>query len=234
MLITRPGAAAQDTAARVAALGFVPILAPLLAIRPLAVRLPAGDRLQAVLLTSANALPALGAAFHGVRLLAVGDATAARARAAGFTDVASAGADAAALARLVARHCTPKGGALLLPTARREGMALARRLRDAGFAVQRRAVYAAEPQGKFPDAANAALAQGTVAAVLFFSPSTARGFVRLARPALLEGCLCAVDALALSPAVAVPLARLPWRRIRVAARPDQEALLTLLADPKNE
>lgn len=232
VLITRPEPGAQDTAARVAALGFTPIAAPMLAIRPLPARLP--TKIQAVLLTSANALPALPAALHPVPLLAVGDATAARARAAGFASVTSAGGDATALAALVARSLTPANGALLLPAARGEGMALARLLRAAGFAVQRRTVYVALPQNMLAPSTAEALSRGTVAAALFFSAATARQFATLLPAALPVSCLQAVDALALSAAVAAPLAALPWRRLRVAARPTQDALLTLLADPNHE
>ena len=227
---------------RVAALGFTPIMTPMLAIRLLPARLPPPARLQAVVLTSANALPSLlatllpgrGAELRALPVLAVGDATAARARAAGFTSVTSAGGDAAALAVLVARRCVPANGALLLPTARGEGLLLAGLLRAAGFAVLRRAVYAAVPQNSLAPAAVAALSRGAVDAALFFSAATARRFATLLPAALPATCLHAVDALALSPAVAAPLAALPWRRIRVAARPTQDALLTLLTDPNDE
>lgn len=231
MLVTRPEAGAAETAERVAAMGFAPVLAPVLAIAPLPARLPPAAELQAVLLTSGNALPALGPAYHGVPVLAVGDATAAKARAAGFADVTSAGRNAEALAGLVRARCRPQGRLLLLPTARGEGLALAGALRADGFAVARRTVYAAVPQKTLPAAAQAALSRGAVAAALFFSPASARRFTKLLLAALPAECLNAVDALALSPAVAAPLAPLPWRRLRVADRPSQDALLTLLADP---
>ena len=230
VLITRPDAGAEATARLVAGRGFAPILAPVLAIRPLPHRLPRPDELQAVLLTSANALAALEPTQHGVRLLAVGDATAARARAAGFSDVTSAGGNAGDLADLAIARCTPAGGPLLLPTARGEGLGLARILRAAGFVVLRRSVYAAVPQNQLAAVAVDALSRKAVDMVLFFSPATARHFARLLPAALPAECLQAVDALALSPAVATPLAALPWRRIRVAAKPTQDALLALLSE----
>ena len=231
VLVTRPEVGAAETAERVAGLGFVPILAPVLSIVPLPARLPKAAGVQAVLLTSGNALPVLGPEFLEVPVLAVGDATAARARAAGFGNVTSAGRNAEALAALVGARCRADGGTLLLPTGEGEGLVLARTLRAAGFAVARRTVYAAVPQNTLPVAAESALARGEVAAALFFSPATARSFTKLLLAALPAGCLKAVDALALSPAVAAPLAPLPWRRLRVADRPSQDALLTLLADP---
>lgn len=229
MLITRPEEGAAETARRVTAMGLVPVLAPVLRIEALPARLGAPGGVRAVLVTSGNALASLGPAWHGVPVLAVGDATAARARAAGFLQVESAGRDAAALAGLVAARCRA-GDVLLLPTARGEGLALAGELRRAGFVVRRRAVYAAVPQEALPAAALAALSGGTVRAALFFSPASAHGFVRLLRGVLPPSCLGGVEALALSPAVAAPLALLPWRRLRLADRPTQDALLTLLAD----
>ncbi len=230
VLITRPAEGAERTARAVERMGLVPIIAPVLAIAPLPARLPPAASVQAVLVTSGNALAALGTAFHGRKLLAVGDATAARARAAGFADVASAAGDAAALAEVVRGCCTPGAGALLLPTARGEGQWLARRLRAAGFTVLRRAVYAALPHGSLSAAARTALERKAVGAALFFSAATARSFTNLLLAAMPGECLKAVDAMAISPAVAEPLSVLPWRRVRVAARPSQDALLTLLAD----
>jgi len=230
ILITRPAEAAARTAHAVARLGLVPIIAPMLAITALPARLPPPGVVQAVLVTSANALDALDGAWHDTKLLAVGDATAERARMAGFRQVASASGDAVALAALVTARCTPGAGTLLLPTARGEGLVLARMLRAKGFTVLRRAVYAASPQTTLPPIARAALEQEAVRAALFFSAATARGFTKLFLAALPGECLKAVDAMVISPAVAAPLCSLPWRRIRVAARPTQEALLTLLAD----
>ena len=229
VLITRPEDGAAETARRVTALGLRPVLAPSLRIVALAARLGRPADVGAVLVTSGHALPALGAQWHGVTLLAVGDATADRARAAGFARVESAGRDAAALARLAAARC-PAGARLLLPTARGEGLALARTLREGGFVVRRRAVYAALPHAGLPAAAAEALADGTLRAALFFSAASARGFLRMLRGKMPCAAIAGIEALALSPAVAAPLAALPWRRLRVADRPSQDALLTLLAD----
>ena len=225
ILVTRPEPGLSATCARLVALGFSPIPAPVLAIRALPARLPAD--VQAVLVTSANALPGLPASLHGVRLLAVGDATAERARAAGFARVDSAGADAVALRGLVGRVCAPGDGALLLAGGRGTGAGLARALRRDGFRVRWRAVYAVEPAAALVDAARAGLEAGAVGAALFFSPATAAAFVRLAA-GVAPGLFTAVAALAISQATARALTPLPWRSIRVASHPDQASLLALL------
>ena len=172
-------------------------------------------------------MPALPAAWHGRPLLAVGDATAARARAAGIRLVESADADADALVELVIARCRPAEGPLLLASGAGQGMPLARALRAAGFTLHRRVAYAARPAESLPPAVAQALAAGAIGAALFFSPATARRCVTLLRRARLP--ICGVEALAISPAAALPLALLPWRRIRVASHPNQDALLALLA-----
>ena len=65
-------------------------------------------------------------------------------------------------------------------------------------------------------------------AALFFSAETARQSIRLLRRARLHEAVRTVDALAIGRSAAVALEALPWRRIRVAERPDQEAMLALL------
>jgi uroporphyrinogen-III synthase len=229
VLITRPEPGASETAARVAALGWQPVLAPVLAITPR----PIGEvgPMQAVLVTSGNAVPALAALPRGLRLLAVGDATAARARAAGFSDVHSAGRDAAALAELAGRLCRPDAGELLLVSGEGRGRPLAEALRAAGFTVQHRVAYAAAPVAALPPAAVGALRSGAVRVALFFSPESARAWVWLLQRDELTGMLEQVEALALSPATAQALAPLPWRHIRVASQPTQDDLLTLMSTP---
>lgn len=228
VLITRPEPGASETAARVAAMGLRPILAPALAIRSLPSRLPAPDAVQAVLVSSGNALGALSAEWHDHPLLAVGNTTADRARSAGFSRVESADGDADALVALAQRLLSPRGKPLLLPTARRQGMALAAALRAAGFAVARRAVYEQAPAASLPDAAVQALRAGGVRAALFFSAETARSFVRLVRRAGVADKIVAVEAVSIGQPASMALSPLSWRRMQVAERPNQEQMLLLV------
>lgn len=227
VLVTRPEPGASETARRLAALGYAPVLAPVLSIvpRPLAAppRAP-----QAVLVTSANALPALPDALHATPLLAVGDATAAKARAAGFAQVVSAGRDAEALALLVAERCRPAEGPLLLASGEGQGLTLAAELRRRGFRVQRRIAYAAQPAATFPVEARSALDAGRLRAALFFSPETARVFMTILQRDTTPARVRGVEALVISAATATPLRAAPWRTIRIAAQPNQDELLALL------
>ena len=224
VLVTRPEPGASDTARRIAAIGLLPILAPCLTVRSLAVHVPAW--VQAVLVSSGNAVPALPAALHSLPLLAVGDATAARARAAGFSNVCSADGDAAALGALAAERC-PARSTLLLATGQGQGGGLAADLRRRGFRVHRRAVYAARPVGRLPGPAREALRAGTLRAALFLSGETARAFARVL-PAALHPALAAVDALAIGQPAADALLYLPWRQVRVSAKPTLDSVLAML------
>ena len=224
VLITRPLPAAETTAARVLALGRPTVLAPLLAIRVLAADLPEAP--AAIAVTSGHALGGLPARLHGVPLFAVGAATAARARAAGFALVASADGDAAALAALLRREAP--AGELLLAVGEGQGAALEQALAAVGRKVLRRAVYAAEAAAELPAEARTALAAGTIGAALFFSAETARVFVRLTKAAGLAENLGTVEACAIGRPAAVALETLRWRRIRLAASPTEDAMLALL------
>ena len=228
ILITRPEPGASETAARVAGMGLLPIVAPALTIEPVTGRLPPAGRVAAVLVTSGNALAACLPAFRETTLLTVGDTTAARARHLGFTQVVSASGDAASLAALVIQKHRPIDGPLLLASGRGQGGALAASLRQAGFRVIRRVVYASLSASALPDPAAGSLRAGQVRAALFFSAETARAFVRLIRRAGLADTVRQSDALAIGDAAGVALQSLPWRRIAVAAQPTQDAMLALL------
>ena len=228
VLVTRPEPGAGETAERLSFLDLVPVIAPLLTIRRQQTRLPASGEIQAILATSGNAVAALPLSHQGVPLLAVGDATAERARAAGFTEVHSANGDALALAALAARLLNPSNGPVLLVCGSGQGKALAEAVRAHGFRVPRRIVYAAEKVTALPPAAATALQADVLRAALFFSAETARQFVRLTEAAGLANRVRDVQALAIGAAAGVALRDLPWHDVLVAARPTQDELLALL------
>ncbi|WP_439579966.1 uroporphyrinogen-III synthase [Elioraea sp.] len=228
VLVTRPEPEASETARRLAALGRRAVLAPMLTIAPVPARLPEPATLQAIIAGSMNAVRALPARFRAVPLLAVGDATAAAARAQGFAEIRSAQRDARALTALAAATLDPVGRPLLLPTRAREGLRLAADLRGRGFAVLRRVVYAARAVETLPEPARTALAEGRIDTVVFFSASAARTFARIVGASAVPGRLGGVTALAISETAAAVLGDLGFQAVRVAVRPDQDSLLALL------
>jgi uroporphyrinogen-III synthase len=228
VLVTRPQPGADATVARLAALGHRGIVAPMLEVRQVQANLPDPGAVQAVLVTSANAIPGLPDAYRGRPLLSVGTASAAAARRRGFTRVVSADGDATDLASLARTRCDPDGKPLLLASGQGQGATLATALRQHGFTIQHEAVYAAGAVQSLPQALLTGWAEGTIGSAMFFSAETARAFVRLIAAAGITEGASAIEALAIAPATAAALAPLPWRQVRVAVRPDQDAMLTLL------
>ena len=223
VLITRPREDSLRAASLIEARGLTPVIAPFLKIRTCRPMLPRA--VQALLVTSARGLDAV--APWPVRVLAVGAATAARARDLGFEDVASAQGDAAALAGLACRVLDPARGPILLLSGAGQGRPIAGALRHAGFAVLRRVTYAATPVARFPAEASAAFSQDSLHAAIFLSGETASAFVRLL-PASTINHLPGVLALAIGKTAADALKPLPWRDIRLAATPTLDDVLALL------
>jgi uroporphyrinogen-III synthase len=228
VLITRPEPGATQTAALLNALGLFPIVAPLLSIIARDVRAP--SRIAAIMLTSRNAVSACPPSLHDSPVFAVGTATAARATELGFSRVTNADGDATALAALVADRLSPANGSLFLPTGQGQGTDLAGSLRQRGFHVIRRVAYQAAYVPLLPEAAATHLRRRQLCAAMFFSGETSRHFVRLLRAANLEDAVRDVEAVSISERAAVALRPLPWRRISVAVKPNQDAMLVLLND----
>ncbi len=233
LLVTRPQPQGDALARRLRALGHEALAAPLLEIE----FLPGPPNLEgvgALLFTSANGVAAfsrsleVGSGVGALRVLTVGGATADAARAAGFLNVESAEGDAAALLALARERAAEISGRLLHISGEDQALDLSGALSGAGIAAERHVAYRARAAERLPDAVRTALKTGDVDGVLFFSPRTAESFASLcARDGLSERCRT-LTAFCLSPAVA-EAAALPWRAVRIAARPDQESLLELLS-----
>ncbi len=234
LLITRPRPAAAALAARLTALGHETLIEPLLTIEPdpdAAARLvPALEGCQALLCTSSNGVAAVAAACarRDLRLLAVGEGTAAAARQAGFAAVESAEGDVDALVRLATARLRPGAGPLVHASGHAVAGDLAGRLAKAGFAVRSVPLYQAVAAEGLSAPVAAACRAGRIDAALFFSPRTAATFVRLARAAGLERSCATMAGVALSKAVAGELEKLTWRRIVVAATPTEAAMIASL------
>jgi uroporphyrinogen-III synthase len=228
-LVTRPRPEADSLAAALAARDVGAIVAPLLEIHDRdGVALDLAD-VQAVLCTSANGVRAL-ARVSGERrlpLFAVGDGTAACARAAGFAAVASAGGDVDALARLAAARLRPQDGRLLYAGGSEVAGDLVGGLRRQGFDIDRAILYEARPAAALSPETLRALRSG-IDFALFFSPRTAAIFARLAAAADVAGCCAMIAALSISAAADAAIAPLPWRQRCTARHPTQAALLEAL------
>jgi uroporphyrinogen-III synthase len=185
---------------------------------------------QAILCTSANGVWAL-ARLTGERtvpLLAVGEASAARARDAGFARVESAGGSLGDLVRLAQRRLDPAAGRLLHVAGSIVAGDLAGDLRAHGFVVDRAVLYEAYPASALGAPAIRALGAGLVDFALFFSPRTALIFARLAERAGIAHVMNRVAAFSLSVAADAALGDLHFGERHIARRPDQRGLLMAL------
>lgn len=230
VLVTRPQPDADATAAELIARGHDPVVVPLFAVS--VVEDAAIDLVgaQAVLATSANGARALATVTdrRDIPVFAVGDASAAAARACGFAQTESAGGDVDTLADLVIARLKPTDGCLVHAAGTVTAGDLSGRLTAAGFMVAHEVIYSAEPVAEMPAEITDRLEAGDLDAAMFFSPRTAAHFVTLAqRGGVVDACGETV-ALALSPAVAEMLSEISFCEILTADAPNQESLLRVL------
>ena len=228
-LVTRPYEESQSLAEALAARGVGAVVEPMMEMRYRASPLDLAS-VQAILCTSANGVRALArvTSERGLPLLAVGETTASRARAEGFTAVASGDGAAADLVGLAAARLRPQNGRLLHVSGSVVAGDLVGALRARGFMIERSVLYEARPVGALSQPTVCALRHGMIDFALFFSPRTAKIFLSLAGIAGVAGCCRTITALAISSAADAALADLQWRDRRVAESPNQRGLLETL------
>lgn len=206
LFVLRPEPGASETAARARALGLQPVVAPLFAIQR--VQGPPVDpgRHEAVLLTSANGARHAPTGLTGLLCFAVGEGTAAAARAAGFSEVRTGPCDGAAAAAMMAGAGVKKA----IHLCGSEHLAV----EAAGVAIDRHVVYSAEP-------VPAERFEGPGVALIH----SARAGARLA---LLAGDRSTIAIAAISPSAAQAAGE-GWAAKAVAAAPRDQALLEVAA-----
>jgi uroporphyrinogen-III synthase len=209
-------------------MGHQTLLAPLLSVKFLDGAPLDLAGIQAVLVTSANGVRALvrRTPNRHAAIFAVGPQSAIAAREAGFLRVQSAAGDAATLAQAVARWADPRAGILLHAAGEEASGALCERLTAHGFQTRRENLYRMEKATRLPEQAVQAIRQGEVEAALFFSPKSAALFAEcVAKEDLTTDRLIAIS---ISANTAQALKGLSFAEVRIASRPDQDALLTCL------
>ncbi len=213
--ITRASPGAEATASRLAALGFTPLVLPLLEVRALPAKVDLKG-IDALVFTSINAVAAFAALSpdRGPRVFTVGDATARAAAEAGFTSICSADGNLTALAALIRTEA--RGLALLNPTAAKPAGDLAA-LVDTAARVLSVPVYETSETGNRPP--------DTWDTVLIHRPRAAHALAALG-PTTEPRFACAISA-----AAAAPLSGLSFSEVRIAATPSEDALLGTLGKP---
>jgi uroporphyrinogen-III synthase len=229
VVITRPHPQGERTAAALAARGHDVWEVPLMRIEPVVADLT--GEWGAVAITSANAPSAIAenparAKLAALPLYAVGRRSADAAREAGFSDVTAAGGDVRDLVKFIGAH-SPSLPLLYLAGEDRAADLVAE-LAAHGIGAEMRVVYRAVTLG-FPDELVAALeAGGDVQAVLHFSRRSAENYLAGARARGVAQQAIAVRHYCLSAQVAEPLQAAGAKRVVVAPRPEEAALIELV------
>lgn len=233
VLVTRPEPGARETAARLAGMGFYPIVLPLTRIVPTRPdRLPAPENVDAVAVTSGNAIRHAPAGLLAVLLdkpvFAVGSATAAAARDAGFLTVHDGAGTAADLAETVLSKTAPRARILHLAGAdRTPGFAEA--LTAQGGRIDVMEIYAAEQVSHPTDFVLGVLGNQPVWAAPVFSARGAELLAALVRRAGVSQLFDKTSYFCISEKAAAPLGASGLRQIAVSHEPTEEAVLTLLS-----
>ena len=227
VLITRPEEDAAKIAEILRARGHEGIVAPLLNVRFHDGPEISLDGIQAVLATSANGVRALAQRTkrRDVPLFAVGPQTEEEARHHGFGMVRNAGGDSRALAAATSQWASPASGPLLHAKGAEGDGTLASLLKAQGFEVQSAVLYDVATIAALPQGVRGLLADGKIDAALFFSARSARVFGEKAGGFDLSN----VIAVCISESAAAALSPIVFREIRMAAKPNQAALLDCLS-----
>lgn len=231
VVVTRPLVDSERTAAALRARGYEVLIAPLLRIEPVATDCSGGW--GGVIITSANAPGAIAdnparEKLVKLPLLAVGKRSADAARAAGFSDVISAGGDVRDLARLIATRRADAAAAPLLYLAGEDRATdLPAELAARGIAAEMAIVYRAVT-APLPPELIAALKAGEVDIVLHFSRRSADSYLAGAAQAGVAGLALAARHLCLSTQIAEPFVQAGAPHVAIAKRPDEASLVALL------
>ncbi|TGQ50216.1 uroporphyrinogen-III synthase [Mesorhizobium sp. M1C.F.Ca.ET.193.01.1.1] len=234
VLVTRPEPGASRTARRLEAQGFQPILLPLTETAALPVEASSFPAAAAVAVTSANAVRhapgELVAALVALPCHAVGKRTAEACRAAGFTSVSDGPGDAEALAGALADELA--GKEIVYLCGRVRFPAFEERLAAAGAHVRPVETYDTV-EVDYSGADVIARSSGMPAeAVLLYSAKAASAMTHLAQRPSLKHLFENTEFLVLSARVAEALGEVGGQKVRIAAQPDEDALLALLSLPR--
>lgn len=229
LLLTRPFETATALAGQLT--GHRCLISPVLTYRGIEQTLPDFARYDGLVFTSAAAIHSLRQrcdTLPDLPVYTVGGATADAARQAGFSVTESANGDGISLASLLRQKTGHRR--LLHFSGLHTAVDLADALKDTSIALDRHVLYEAEAASDLAPEAIAALRNGDITHIPFFSARTAEIFGTLIRRHQLEDALASVTALCISKAAMHALGDLPFQDRLIAERPDADALLALIDD----
>ena len=224
VIVTRAEPGASETAARLKAAGYKPLLSPALVIEPLSKDLDLSGVTDLVF-TSANGVRHFPAVSDGVeRVWCVGEATAEAARKAGWQGVREGNGNAVDLAEHIIAAPEARTGVFLHIANEAAAGDLMARLRSAGVNARFAALYRTLPVSAVNDAAASALTRAPRVVILVHSAKGATAFRNAARGLDLRRSIV----VAISEAASKPLVSCGARAVVNAAQPSETALMDAL------
>jgi uroporphyrinogen-III synthase len=229
VLITRPIAQAYKTTLKLQDLGIVSYVDPMLIVEQLPININTRQDYQAILITSANAVPALQHIQKRHIVFTVGDATADAVRASyPFHQVINAQGTSYDLVLLVEQRLKPQIGPLLYISGDKIHFDLTEHFKSLGFTIDRVIAYDTHPAHNFLATTYELLENNQLHSILFYSQRTAQTFANIIIQNNIQHCLKGIHAQTLSGNIAEPLSRLPFKKIKVANKPTEAALIMQL------
>ena len=228
ILVTRPDPDALRTGEALAAIGIESLVAPVTEIQNTGARAPE-DTFALLIASSANALRALRnedvAHLSPLRLICVGEKTAATARDRGFEQVEAAGGSGERLAAKLINELPPTTKLLYLTGTPRKPV-IEHRLSAAGFAVVALDLYRTVPITPWPGRPFEAVM--SCDAAMHFSRGSVEALLAAAKAAGHERALIDMRHYCLSADVAEPLRAHGGHEIAICDHPSEKCLFDML------
>ncbi len=226
-LVTRPIAEAEKTGAKLERLGFRATYAPMLRVEPVSFEIP--EETRSLIVTSRNGAR-FGLANIGNKsrpIFAVGEQTAAEARALGFNNITVGPGTARKLVPLLLECGVSQKREYAHLCGSVVSYNIASVLRDAGIDAESTVTYQTLPNRVFSPSVQEEIEMGEIENVLFYSPRTATIFEEAISENNKHDWLPKLNAYCLSNRIADNLLG-PWKTISAAVLPTEKALLSLL------
>lgn len=233
ILLTRPEADADELGRRLESAGHEVSRAPLIAIEHVAEVALDLEGVQALVVTSRNALRALKgskdlAAASRLPLFTVGPATTAEARTLGFAEIHEGHGAARSLVPLIVAGANPSRGTVLHVCGDHVAFDLRSALAARGLAVRNQVVYRSRAASELPHEVVAAVRRGSLDAVILMSPRTARIWAGLVDKAQIGPEARKLRLVCLSEAVAAGLGGHSHGKVSIARQANLQEILALI------
>ena len=229
VLVTRPREDAAAFARLLNENGFDPVTVPLIDIAFSEEAMPAIPSMAALAITSANGVRAVArrTTNRNWPVYAVGPASTAAAKEAGFEVAGEANSSVESLAEIISASAGNYQEIIHIAGSHRAGD-LVGLLERKGLKAKLLVLYQAKQQEKLPPDLLAQLQKGEISAATFFSPRTARIFLTCLEAEKATKFLENLPIICLSGSIASVFEKTPAKKVFAAKSPDQTGMIDIL------